>query len=127
LQSRSQQACARSQFWRRRHVRKTLTNQYFSDQTAAIRNGTAMNTQSCTPYRGFNVDVNVITSNVISLDGQEVRYSVFWSITSTEPTATSIDSFPEQLGFLSWDSAFSYGERRAHAFIDSLISTANDG
>ena len=85
-----------------------------------------MNTQSCAPYRGFNVDVHVITSNVISLEGQEVRYSVFWSIVSTEPTATSIDSLPEKLGFLSWDSALSYGERRAHAFIDRLISTAND-
>ena len=85
-----------------------------------------MNTQSCAPYRGFNVDVHVITTNTVSLNGQERRYSVSWSIAWTEPTASSIDSLPEQLGFLSWDSAFSYGERRAHVFIDSLINTAND-
>ncbi|MPW22998.1 hypothetical protein GCT13_41025 [Paraburkholderia sp. CNPSo 3157] len=85
-----------------------------------------MNTQSCAPYRGFNVDVRVITSNTVSRNGQERRYSVSWSIASTETTASSIDSLPEQFAFLSWDSAFSYGERRAHVFIDGLISISND-
>ena len=86
-----------------------------------------MNTQSCRSYRGFNIDVHVITRNVTSLNGKERRYSVFWTIGSTDATVSSIETLPERLDFLSPGSAFSYGERRAHTFIDGLVGAATDG
>ncbi|TCG06914.1 hypothetical protein BZM27_23290 [Paraburkholderia steynii] len=80
-----------------------------------------MNTQSCAPYRGFNIDIHVTANNIVSIDGRDVRYSVHWSIFSTEPVS-SIASLPEDRNFLSSDAAFSYGERRAHTFIDACVN-----
>lgn len=82
-----------------------------------------MSSQSCAAYRGYSIDVEVTANNVVSLSGRELRYSVSWSIISLHVLSTPIASLPERLEFLSPDDAFSYGERRAHTFIDgSLLS-----
>ncbi|PTB24225.1 hypothetical protein C9I56_35040 [Paraburkholderia caribensis] len=85
-----------------------------------------MQTQSCTPYRGFSIDVRVTTNSVDSIYGTDLRYSVSWSILSSSPLATPVASLPEQLNFLSPAAAFSYGERRARTFIDGCITFQDD-
>jgi hypothetical protein len=81
-----------------------------------------MQTQSCTPYRGFSIDVRVTTNNIDSIYGTDLRYSVSWSTFSSDPLATPVVSLPEQLNFLSRAAAFLYGERRARTFIDDCIN-----
>jgi hypothetical protein len=80
-----------------------------------------MQNQSCAPYRGFTIDVRIKANNVVSLNGKELRYSVSWSILSSDLPATAVTSLPQQLDFLSREEAFSYAERRAHTFIDGCL------
>lgn len=85
-----------------------------------------MRYKPCAPYRGFTIDVQVTTDTVVSLGGTDRRYFVSWSILSSDDHSTPIASLPEQLDFLSPDAAFSYGERRAHAFIDGCLGRPCD-
>ncbi|WP_248321993.1 hypothetical protein [Caballeronia sp. Sq4a] len=83
-----------------------------------------MENQSCVPYRGYTIDVRVVTSKTPSLDGQQIRYAVSWSILSFDTGSAPIVSLPEQLNFLSPDAGFRYAERQAKRFIDGCV---NDG
>ncbi|WP_075583610.1 hypothetical protein [Caballeronia zhejiangensis] len=83
-----------------------------------------MENLSCVPYRGYTIDVRVVTSKSPSLDGQQVRYAVSWSILSSDPRATPVISLPEQLNFLTPEAGFKYAERQAKRFIDGCV---NDG
>ncbi|WP_036001429.1 hypothetical protein [Paraburkholderia caribensis] len=84
-----------------------------------------MTNQLCASYRGYSIDVEVHANNVVSLSGREFRYYVSWSIHASDPRAAPTASFPEQLDFLTPDEAFSYGERRAHTFIDGCMSLSD--
>ncbi|WP_250501311.1 hypothetical protein [Caballeronia sp. GAWG1-5s-s] len=86
-----------------------------------------MKNQSCLPYRGYTIDVRVVSSKAPSLDGQEVRYAVSWSILSFDSDAAPIVSLPEQLNFLTPDEGFRYAERQAKRFIDGCVNNANVG
>ena len=83
-----------------------------------------MENQSCVPYRGYTIDVRVVASKSPSLDGQQVRYAVSWTIVSFDSGATPVVSLPEQLNFLTPDDGFRYAERQAKRFIDGCV---NDG
>ncbi|SAL38216.1 hypothetical protein AWB72_03878 [Caballeronia concitans] len=83
-----------------------------------------MENQSCVPYRGYTIDVRVVASQSPSLDGQQVRYAVSWTIASFDSGASPVISLPEQLNFLTLDNGFRYAERQAKRFIDGC---ANDG
>jgi hypothetical protein len=98
----------------------------FSAQSSnARKGGTAMTCQLCVPYRGCTIDVEVQANNVVSLSGREFRYYVAWSIHPSDALAAPTASFPERLDFLTPDEAFSYGERRAHTFIDGCMSPSD--
>jgi hypothetical protein len=81
-----------------------------------------MSTLTCTPYRGYRIDVQVTLSQTIAFSGGQRRYTVFWSIFSYDEEAAPVASFPESIEFLAQDAAFRYGEKRAHAFIDCTLS-----
>ena len=85
-----------------------------------------MERQSCMPYRGFTVDVRVVASKSPSLDGSQLRFSVGWSVLSSDPLATPVVSLPEELSFLSPEAGFAYAERQAKRFIDGCISDMRD-
>lgn len=86
-----------------------------------------MSAQTCAPYRGYRIDVQVTPSQSIAFSGVQRRYTVLWSIFSYDETAQPA-SFPETVEFLSRDAAFRYGEKRAHAFVDCTLSCgSNDG
>ncbi|MEP9323962.1 hypothetical protein PPMP20_12585 [Paraburkholderia phymatum] len=80
-----------------------------------------MEMQSCAPYRGFSIDLTVTSTNVVSIDGKQSRYSVSWSVCSCAAHSASIASLPADIDFMSPDEAFSYGETRAHVFIDACL------
>lgn len=80
-----------------------------------------MEIQSCAPYRGFSIDLTVTSSNVVSIDGKEYRYSVSWSVRSSDSGSTPIASLPAEVDFMTPDEAFSYGESRARVFIDGCL------
>jgi hypothetical protein len=80
-----------------------------------------MDSHSCLPYRGYTVDLVVKTSRAPPLDGEELRYSVSWSIRSEDPCDATVVSSPEQLNFPSPDAACTYGERQAQRFIDTCV------
>lgn len=54
-----------------------------------------MENQSCVPYRGYTIDVRVVASQSPSLDGQQVRYAVSWTIASFDSGASPVISLPE--------------------------------
>jgi hypothetical protein len=85
-----------------------------------------MSDQPCAAYRGYRIDVEVEANNVVSLSGRELRYSVAWSVISAAEGTTPTESFPERLEFLTREEAYSYGERRAHTFIDGCINPSDD-
>ncbi|AUT70218.1 hypothetical protein C2L64_09645 [Paraburkholderia hospita] len=80
-----------------------------------------MRYKPCAPYRGFTIDIEVTADTVVSLEGYDRRYFVSWSILSSDGNSAPIASLPEKLDFFSPDAAFSYGESRAHAFIDGCL------
>ncbi|WP_082625031.1 hypothetical protein [Paraburkholderia caribensis] len=79
--------------------------------------------QSYLPYRNCTVDVCVTPAKTYALGGVYRRYRVTWTISSPGRTGNQVVSFPEQFDFLSEQEAFRYGEKRAHTFIDSILST----
>jgi hypothetical protein len=77
--------------------------------------------QSCVPYRGYGILVQVAELENTSFNGIESRYTVSWSVNREGPHANTIASFPEPVEFLSPGEALDYGEGRAHTFIDSYL------
>ncbi|GJH04561.1 hypothetical protein [Paraburkholderia terrae] len=82
-----------------------------------------MSSQSYSPYRGCHVDVHVTATKLHALGGFHRRFRVRWTILSPGLTSAVAASFPEQFDFLNEQDAFSYGEKRAHVYIDSILST----
>jgi hypothetical protein len=78
--------------------------------------------QSCAPYRGFKVDVQVTTGKTLRLHSAGRRYKVSWIIRSFDESAEKIAGFPERLEFISEQDAIRYAEGRAHTFIDGMLS-----
>ncbi|MDR5736171.1 hypothetical protein QCE47_28055 [Caballeronia sp. LZ025] len=83
-----------------------------------------MENESCVPYRGYTIDVRVVSRHAPSINGQQLRYAVSWSILSCDADAARVVSLPEQLNFLTPDAGFRYAERQAKRFIDGCV---NDG
>lgn len=83
-----------------------------------------MSNHSSTPYRGYNIDVHVITARTLSFHGVGRRYKVSWRISSSETSAQVTAGFPERLEFMSEREAFLYANNRAHTFIDCMLSGA---
>ena len=78
---------------------------------------------SCEPYRGYAIEVNVSTSHAISLSGMPRRYyNVSWSVYSVGDVGGPVASVPERVDFISYDGAFNYGEKRAREFIVSKLA-----
>jgi hypothetical protein len=81
-----------------------------------------MRSQSYAPYRGYGIDVQVTPAKTLSLHGVGHRYRVSWTVTSPGHLKPDVASFPECLEFMSEGEALRYGEKRAHTFIDCIIS-----
>ncbi|MFM0061380.1 hypothetical protein [Paraburkholderia phytofirmans] len=78
--------------------------------------------QSYAPYRGFGIDVQVTAGKTLCLHNVGRRYRVSWTISSSSYPAQKVASFPEQLEFISEQDAFRYAEKRAHTFVDCMLS-----
>ncbi|GAB7522519.1 hypothetical protein PBS_15030 [Paraburkholderia sp. 2C] len=78
--------------------------------------------QSCKPYRGYAIEVQLSPSRVLSFAGLQRRYAVSWSIYSANDAVAPVANFPERVNFLTDEAAYRYGEDRAHAFIDCLMA-----
>ena len=76
--------------------------------------------QSCEPYRGYAIEIQITPNRVLSFAGIQRRYNVSWAIYSATDAVAPVANFPERVNFLSDEAAISYGESRAHAFIDCL-------
>ncbi len=76
--------------------------------------------QSCEPYRGYQIDVEVRTTFSLSFTGMQRRYTVLWFIHACDEQAAPVASFPENVDFISESAAAEYGLRRARAFIDCM-------
>jgi hypothetical protein len=85
-----------------------------------------MRCQSYAPYRGFQIDVFVTTGKTLCLHNAGCRYKVSWTINSSDQSAEKVASFPERLEFMSERDAFKYAEKRAHTFIDCMLSRRSD-
>lgn len=76
--------------------------------------------QSCEPYRGYQIDVEVKTTFSVSFTGMQRRYTVLWFIYACDDQVAPVASFPESVDFISEGAAAEYGLRRARAFIDCM-------
>jgi hypothetical protein len=82
-----------------------------------------VSTEFFSPYRGCDVEVHVTMSRSQWLGGKYRRFRVSWTVTIPGGPARHLVSFPEQFDFLTEQEAFRYGEKRAHTFIDSMLTT----
>ena len=82
-----------------------------------------MSSQSCSPYRGFAIDVRVTPARSHALMRTCRCYRVSWAVSAREDPDREMASFSEQFEFLTEHEAFNYAEKRAHAYIDSVLST----
>jgi hypothetical protein len=80
-----------------------------------------MKMQSCTPYRGFHVDIKVVPNESSMMEGRP-RYSVSWIIRPQDLLARPVLRLSERFNFLSPDAAFRYAESHAKSFIDGCIN-----
>lgn len=76
--------------------------------------------QSCEPYRGYQIDVEVKITFSLSFTGVQRRYTVLWFIYASDAQVAPVASFPENVDFISESAAAEYGLRRARAFIDCM-------
>ncbi|RKT13687.1 hypothetical protein B0G69_6867 [Paraburkholderia sp. RAU2J] len=83
-----------------------------------------MSYQSSTPYRGYSIDVHIVSARTVSFHGVGRRYKVSWTISSSGTSAQVTAGFPERLEFMSEREAFAYANNRAHTFIDCMLSQA---
>jgi hypothetical protein len=83
-----------------------------------------MQTQSCCPYRGYGIFVQIAEVESPSFNGTERRFAMSWSIEKEGSPTNSIAIFPEPLKFMSASEALRYAEGRAHTFIDSTLACA---
>ena len=81
-----------------------------------------MPSQSYAPYRGCSIDVHVTPARSQALGGTHRRFRVSWTVYSLGDPHRKVASVPEQLEFLTEQEAFRYGEKRAHTFIDCMLS-----
>lgn len=79
--------------------------------------------QPCAPYRGCTIDVHVTPAKSHALGGTYRRYRVLWTVSSPGNPDQKVASFPEPFDFLTEKEAFRYGEKRAHTFIDCMLSS----
>jgi hypothetical protein len=82
-----------------------------------------MSSQYYAPYRGCPIEVHVSLSKAHAIGGMYRRFRVSYTISLPAHPERRLVNFPEQFDFLSEQEAFRYGERRAHTFIDSILST----
>ncbi|MPW23896.1 conserved hypothetical protein [Paraburkholderia piptadeniae] len=82
-----------------------------------------MPTVSYATYRGYSIDVHVTPARSHSLGGAYRRFRVSWTVSSAGDESHEVTSFQEKFDFLSEEEAFRYGGKRAHTFIDSILST----
>ncbi|SIT37183.1 conserved hypothetical protein [Paraburkholderia piptadeniae] len=82
-----------------------------------------MSTRSYTSYRGCNIEVQVTPAKSRALGGVYRRFRVSWTVSLPDDPNQKVASFPEQFDFLTDQEAFRYGEKRAHTFIDCMLST----
>jgi hypothetical protein len=81
-----------------------------------------MSYQTYESYRGYGIEVQVTPAKTLSFHGVGHRYRASWTITSPGHFEPGVASFPECLEFMSEEEAFRYGKKRAHTFIDCIIS-----
>ena len=82
-----------------------------------------MSTMSYASYRGCGIDVCVTPARVHAVGGIYRRFRVSWTVTLPTDPDRRLTSLPEKFDFLTEKDAFRYGEKRAHTFIDSVLST----
>ncbi|WOD19801.1 hypothetical protein [Paraburkholderia kirstenboschensis] len=85
-----------------------------------------MSTQTYAQYRDCYIKVHVTPSNSHAFGGICRRYRVSWQVSSKGHPECDLVSFPQQMDFLAEEQAFRYGEKRAHTFIDSMLSTPSN-
>ncbi|MEM5292223.1 hypothetical protein ACFQ3P_41970 [Paraburkholderia sabiae] len=76
--------------------------------------------QSCEPYRGYQIDVEVRITFSLSFTGVLRRFTVLWVIYACDDQIAPVASYPENVDFISESAAAEYGLRRARAFIDCM-------
>jgi hypothetical protein len=83
--------------------------------------------QTCVPYRGYGIYVNVTEYDTVSFNGTELRYNAMWSIRREDNLrASTLASVPEPVEFMSVGEELDYAQARAHVFIDSLLAVRGD-
>ena len=82
-----------------------------------------MSTVSYASYRDCSIDVHVTPARSHALGGVYRRFRVSWTVSSPGVPEQQVSSFPEKFDFLTEQEAFRYGEKRAHTFIDSMLSS----
>lgn len=81
-----------------------------------------MESHSCVSYRGYTIDVHILRNRSLTLERQQLRFAVSWTILSSDPLVSAIVRFPEQINFLSPAAGVAYAECQAKKFIDGCIS-----
>jgi len=81
-----------------------------------------MASRSYGPYRGCHIEVHVTQAKSYALGGISHRFRVSWTVFSPDDQNLRGASFPERFDFLCDQDAFRYGAKRAHTFIDSILS-----
>lgn len=81
-----------------------------------------MASHSCSPYRGYGIEVLVSPDESGTLGANVVGYALRWRVSPAGAPNDEVVSFAEESVFISEFDAIAYGEGRAHAFIDQLLS-----
>ncbi|CAD6545642.1 hypothetical protein [Paraburkholderia metrosideri] len=81
-----------------------------------------MASHSCVPYRGHGIEVHVSPDPTGTLGANVVGFALRWTVSSPDAPHDELISFAEQCVFISEFDALTYGEARAHSFIDHMLS-----
>lgn len=81
-----------------------------------------MTRHSCAPYRGYAIELHVGPDAMGTLGSNVQGYALRWTASLADAPNDEVVSFAEQSVFITEFDAIAYGEARAHAFIDHLLS-----
>jgi hypothetical protein len=81
-----------------------------------------MASHSCAPYRGYGIDIHVSPDTAGTLGSHVAGYVLRWRVSSPGAPNEELVSFAEQYVFISEFDALTFGEARAHTFIDYVAS-----
>lgn len=78
--------------------------------------------QSCASYRGHGIQIHVSRDTTGTLGVNLAGFALRWTVSSLGAPHDELISFAEACVFISEFDAATYGEARAHSFIDHMLS-----